>query len=117
MAERQMTIFEWLSESIKEDGYPDINDIDEAEAVRIVGENTGLSFSLDKYFKEWIAKKGDLKFDLHYRHFKMKDNNDLFLGAGWNFKQNEGASIPAESIDQVIKFFNKAIKTKSMEEK
>jgi hypothetical protein len=103
----QMTIFEWLQP--ERTSYPDINDIDEAEAVRLVWDALGVKFIWNDFFALWIGKKGKLRMDLEYSHFDLDDNHDLFLGAGYECGTSGGAS-PTSGIEEAIAYVNKAMK-------
>lgn len=99
----QMTIYEWLQPS-----YPDINDIEEAEAVRLVGDALGVTFIWNDFFELWIGKKGKLRMDLQYDNFCI-GNHELFLGAGYACGTSGGAS-PTSGIEEAIAYFKKAMK-------
>lgn len=101
----QMTIFEWLQ---PETSYPDINDIDEAEAVRLVWDALGVKFIWNDFFELWIGKKGKLHMDLQYDNFCI-GNHELFLGAGYAYGTAGGAS-PTSGIKEAIAYFKDAMK-------
>lgn len=102
----QMTIFEWLQP--ERTSYPDINDIDEAEAVRLVGDALGVKFIRNDFFELWIGKKGKLRMDLQYDNFCI-GNHELFLGAGYAYGTAGGAS-PTSGIKEAIAYFKDAMK-------
>lgn len=102
---RQMTIFDFLPSR-----YPDINDIDESEAVRIVGDRLGVVFTYNDYFEQWECKKGKIKLSLEYDHFNLHDNHDLFLGVGYDCRNPVcGGGSPCASIEQAIRYFERII--------
>ena len=100
----QMSIFDICMD------YPDINDIPEAEAVRIVGEAIGLRFVYNKRFRQWEAKRGRLKLSCEYGHYVIDDKR-LFFGCGYQILKpyEGGGSGPRESIQEVIDFFREAM--------
>lgn len=100
----QMTIYEWLQPA-----YPDINDIDEAEAVRLVGDALGVKFIWNDFFAQWIGKKGKLRMAMEYDHFVLDDNHDLFLGVDYSFGTAGGAS-PTRGIKEAIEYFKDAMR-------
>ena len=85
-------------------GFPDIIDIPEEEAVRIVGENLGVTFTYDKKFDEWQWRKGKLRLSMGYSHFDLDDNHDLFLGTMYSYGTEGGAS-PCSGIEETINWF------------
>lgn len=103
----QMTIFDFLPVE-----YPDINDVDEREAVRIVGEQLGITFTYNKRFEEWEYKKGRIRLSLEYDHFNLDDNHELFFGAGYNISggTHEGGGSPCSSIESVVEYLKAALK-------
>ena len=94
----QLTIFDLLPQST-----PNINDISEEEAVRIVGERLGIVFVRNPKSEQWEGKNGKLKLSLEYDHFCLDDNQDLFLGAGYTFGTSGGGS-PCSGIDGAVKY-------------
>lgn len=69
-----------------------------------------MQFVYNELHKRWMAKKGKLKMDLNYSHYTLKDNHDLFLGAGWQYGTSGGAS-PCHGIGDAINYFQRAIKS------
>lgn len=99
MIEEQMSIFDFLPSST-----PDINDITEAEAVKLVGEQLGVKFIYNAFFEQWEAKKGRAKMGLTYDHFNGVHNNALFLGTHIDIG-TAGAGAPCSGIDDAVKWF------------
>ena len=99
----QLTIFDWMPTLRKE--FPDINDIPETEAVRIVGENLGVTFTYDKKFDQWRWKKGKLILSMDYDNFILDDNHDLFLGTMYSYGCTEGGASPCSGIEEAINWF------------
>lgn len=90
-------------------GTPDINDIPEAEAVRIVGERIGQIFAWNASMDQWESKRGRLKLSLKYGRFVPGINEGrLFLGAGWSTK-DAGGGAPLDGIEQAVKWFEKRL--------
>ena len=100
----QMTIFDFLAPA-----YPDINDITEEEAARIIGDAIGAQFKYVDRFREWQGKIGKLKLSVGYSHFILDDNHDLFVDTDYQFG-TEGGGAPCTSIEGVVKWFRKKIK-------
>lgn len=105
----QLSIFDWMP--TLRPGFPDINDIPEEEAVRIVGENLGIVFTHDKKFRDWRWKRGRLRLSMEYGHFTLDDNHDLFLGTGYEYRGSEeeggycGGASPCSGIEETINWF------------
>lgn len=102
----QLSIFDWMPTACTPTAYPDIKNISEAEAVRIVGEEIGMTFAYNDRFREWQAKRGKLKLSMEYGHFNLNDNHDLFLGVGYAFGTDGGGS-PSNGIEAAIKYFER----------
>ena len=100
----QMTIYDWLG---LQPEYPDINDVSEEEAVRMVGEAIGRTFAYNSKFREWQAKKGKLKMTMSYDNF-IFGNHDRFLGTGWVYGTSSGGS-PTSGIKEAIAYFKDVI--------
>ena len=98
----QLSIFDWMP-TLRQ-GFPDINDIPEEEAVRIVAENLGITFAYDKKFEQWRWKKGKLILSMNYGNFILDDNHDLFLGTMYSYGTEGGAS-PCSGIEETINWF------------
>ena len=82
----QMSIFDLLEEET-----PNIIDITEAEAVRIVGERLGVQFKYSPFFGEWQAQVGKMELSCEYAHFSKGINGGrLFLGVGWSLGTEGG---------------------------
>ena len=100
----QLTIFDWLTELNE---YPDINDVTEAEAVKIVGEQIGVVFVYNQKYEYWCGKRGKLKLTMEYDHFVPGVNNqDLFLGTGYSYGTSGGGS-PCSGIEEAISWFRR----------
>lgn len=97
----QMSIFDYLS-------APDINDISEEEAVKLVGDRIGVKFTWNPVFKMWLYKKGRLRLNMNYDNFMLDDNKDLFLGVGWDCGTSGGGS-PCSGIDEAVEYFQRVI--------
>lgn len=97
----QMTIFDLMP-------VPDINDIPEDEAVRIVGQRIGVNFTWNPLFEEWQGHIGKMELSMNYSHFVLDDNRDLFLGVGYLFGTEAGGA-PSSGIDDAVKYFKKRI--------
>lgn len=102
--EGQISIFEWMPEAVPAVTFPDINDIQEEEAVRIVGEQIGVDFTYNERFRQWIGKIRRLKLELEYDHYNMIDKHDLFLGVGYSIGSS-GGGRPCDGIEEAIKYF------------
>lgn len=98
----QMSIFDWMS-SLR--AVPDINDITEAEAVRIVGDEIGVTFTYNTFFECWMGRIGKMKLSLEYDHFRLDDNHDLFLGTGYQYGTS-GGGAPCSGITEAVNWFN-----------
>lgn len=102
---KQLSIFDWMPEET-----PDINDISEAEAVRIVGERLGVDF-VKNWFGYYEAKKGKLKIELQYSHFVPGVNNGrLFLDASFSYGSGCGGGSPCDGIEDAIKYLTGKMK-------
>lgn len=103
----QMTIFDFLPPD-----YPDINEVDEQEAARIVGEHLGITFTYNKMFEQWEYRRGRIRLSLEYDHFDLDDNHDLFFGAGYAISggTHEGGGSPCSSIESVVEYLKAALK-------
>ena len=96
----QISIFDLL-----EAETPNINDITEAEAVRIVGERIGAQFKYNSFFGEWQAQIGKMKLSCEYSHFSEGINDGrMFIGVGWSLKTS-GGSCPCYGIDEAVRYF------------
>ena len=96
----QMSIFDLL-----EAETPKIDDITEAEAVRIVGERLGVQFKYNSTFGEWQTQVGKMKLGCEYDHFSEGINDGrLFLGVRWSLGTSGGA-CPCYGIDETVKYF------------
>ena len=101
---RQLTIFDWMPEE-----PPDINDIPEAEAVRMVGDRLGLKFEYDSFFKDYRAKIGKIVLRLSYGHFFPEINNGaLYLGADYKYGTSGGGS-PCHGINDAVNYLKNRI--------
>lgn len=99
MIDGQMSIFDFLPSTT-----PDINDITEAEAVRLVGEQLGVKFTYNAFFDQWQAKKGRARMGLSYDHFDGVFDNVLFLGTNIDI-ETSGAAAPCSGIDEAVNWF------------
>ena len=103
----QMTIYDFL---VADADYPNINDIEEAEAVRIVGDAIGVCFKYNDYFGEWQAKiNKSTTLGIHYSNYVLDDNKDRFLACGFSYKQG-GAGAPCDDIRSAVEWFNEIIR-------
>lgn len=109
----QISIFEWMPEAVPEVTFPDINDIQEEEAVRIIGQQTGIAFIYSETFGLWIGKVGKLKLDLEYDHYILEDKKDLFLSVGYSIGTSGGGS-PCDSIEEALEYIRKTQKRYSI---
>ena len=100
----QMTLFDWMSEQT-----PDINNIPESEAARIVGERIGVQFVYNSHLEEWRAKVGKMNLFLRYGNFSKGINGGrLSLGAGWILRTS-GGSAPFSGIDEAVEYLKSRI--------
>ena len=97
----QMIIFDYMY-------TPDINDISEEEAVKLVGERIGVKFTWNPVFEMWLYKKGRLRLNMNYDRFVLDDNKDLFLGVGWDYGTSGGGS-PCSGIDDAVEYFQRVL--------
>lgn len=98
---KQMSIYDWLQPE-----YPAISDITDTEAALIVGDAIGMTFKYSDLFEEWEAVRGMLKLSLEYSHYSLSDNQNLFLGVGYENKHDHsGGGRPCDSIDEAIRYF------------
>lgn len=109
----QISIFDWMPEAVPAMTFPDIKDIHEAEAVRIVGEQTGVEFAYNESFRQWIGKAGKLKLDLEYDHYILEDKKDLFLSVGYSIGTSGGGS-PCDSIEEALEYIRNVKKRYSI---
>ena len=107
----QISIFDLL-----EAETPNINDITEAEAVRIVGERLGVQFKYNSFFEEWQAQVGKMELSCEYSHFSEGINDGrLFLGVGWRLRTSSGGR-PCDGINETVRYFkNKLANVKKYE--
>ncbi len=108
MMDGQISIFDWMPEAVPAVAFPNINDITEETAVRMVGNEIGVEFVYNELFHHWEAKVGKMKLDLEYSRFNLDNNHDLFLGAGYMFGSG-GGGRPCDSIEDAVKYFRKKI--------
>lgn len=99
----QMSIYDFMKPT-----YPDINDIPEEEAVRIVGEAIGMEFFYSTKFQDWRSLKKGIVLTMEYGHFTLDDNHDLFLGTGYNTR-NAGGGSPCDGIEEAINWFRRVM--------
>lgn len=95
----QLSIFDIMPMS-----FPDINEIPEAEAARLVGSRIGVSFRYNERFRQWEGKRGKLRLSLNYDHYNKLDSNALFLGVGYEFGTS-GGGAPCDTIEQAVRYF------------
>lgn len=97
----QLSLFDLMQE------IPDIKDIPEEEAVRIVGERIGAKFEYNPDFEEWQARISDLKMGMRYEHyFPEVQDGKLFLEVSFEFKNHvNGGGSPCDGIDEAVEFF------------
>ena len=111
----QINLFDWL-DSIKTPEYPRLDQIDEAEAVRIIGDKLHVVFKYNGFLEEWEGKAGDIKLTLHYDHYDMTDCADLFLSVGYDRGRHGGGGIPADSIGEAIEYLRRKSRTEKEEQ-
>ena len=98
----QISIFDWMPPE-----QPSFDDVQEPEAVRLIGDALGLTFRYDKRFQEWAAKAGKLKMHIDgFSHYDGVRENRRFLGVGWE-RGTSGGGCPCESIQEAISYFRK----------
>ena len=105
--EKQLNIFELIP-------APDINDVTEDEAVRIVGDRLGVTFAYNEFFGDWRAKRGNMTMALSYgRFFPGVFDGRLFLGADYNITRGggfyTGGSCPCDGIDEATEYLERAM--------
>lgn len=93
----QISLFEPLE-------YPDINDIPEEEAVRIVADAIGVKFTKNR-FGQFEGKKAKLFMTLEYDRFAIGDC-ELFLGTGYRYGTESGGA-PTGGIEEAIRYFRR----------
>lgn len=93
----QMKLFEYF-------GAPDLSEMTEEEAVKMVGDRIGMAFTYNSRFERWEAKNGKLKLDMNYDHYDLPDSNALFLGVGYTLGTS-GGGAPCHSIDEAVNWF------------
>ena len=107
MMNEQLNLF-WLIES------PDINDIPEEQAVRIVGDRLGIRFKYNTFFERYEAKKGKMTMALSYgRFFPEVFDGRLFLGADYQITNSggfTGGSSPCDGIDEATRYLERAMR-------
>lgn len=80
---------------------PDINDVTEEEAVKIVGDRLGIEFKYNAFFKHWEGRVGKLVLSLNYSHFVLDDNHNLFLAVDYRHGTS-GGGCPCDGIDEAV---------------
>lgn len=80
---------------------PDINDVTEEEAVKIVSDRLGIEFKYNAFFKHWEGRVGKLILELDYSHYNLSGNHGLFLGVGYRYGTS-GGGCPCDGIDEAV---------------
>ena len=76
----QISLFDWMPPE-----QPSFDDVQEPEAVRLIGDALGLTFRYDERFQEWTAKAGKLKCILTVFHIMTASGRiGVFLGSVGN---------------------------------
>lgn len=100
----QMSIFDFISP----DDERSIDDIPEAEMVKMIADATGLDFKYIDDFWGWQFKKRKVTFSVKYSNYNMTDSTARFISTDFNTPK-QGAGSPCDSIEEAIRFFKRAL--------
>lgn len=97
----QMTIFDFIGQ--KE--HPELDKLDEAQMVAIVGRAVGLNFKWDDFFEDYRAKRGKDKYNIRYGVFSVEPYT-RYISCGYDYGIG-GCHSPEQSIEDAIAFFKR----------
>ena len=95
----QMTIFDFM----EQEEHTELDNLDEAQMVAIVGRAAGLHFEWDDFFKDYRAKNGKKRYSIRYSKFSVEPFSK-FISCGYDYGTG-GVHGPAYNVDEAIKFF------------
>ena len=104
--------FNFDEPEIKTDN-PALDNLPEEKMVEIVSKATGIPFKYkDKLFGYVYEVKKKIRYDIKYSNFNMTDDHSRFISCGWDklYGDYQGCGNPVRTVEEAIKFFNKAPK-------
>ena len=106
MTGEQMSIFDFIQEPEE-----NLEEMDEEEIIRKIEEGTGLRFRLNPRFGNYYEYKiNKTLFYIHISRYEMEDNQNRFIGVGWE-KGSSGGSAPRDSVKEAVSWLKKKIAT------
>lgn len=105
-AMRQISLFEYEAESTAYDRI-NINELPEAELVRMIGCAVGMNFTYRSERQEWTAKTKHMNMHVHYSHYTCRDREgQKFISVGYDYRKDGhvgGSGSPCDTIEEAIR--------------